>query len=103
MAKECEHLCKCGFFQKYQSSSELACKGLIQVYCKGSSMKECKRLAFREEHGVAPPDEMMPSGAMLSTGNETNEKTGEGKTKDEETSREAGDGNEKPQETQGTA
>jgi hypothetical protein len=28
-------------------------------------MHECKRKAFRLEHGMAPPDDMMPSGQMM--------------------------------------
>ncbi len=35
MAQECEHLNTCGFFKKYQSTKDLACKGFIAGYCKG--------------------------------------------------------------------
>ncbi|WP_407355300.1 hypothetical protein [Methanolobus sp. WCC5] len=62
---ECELLIKCGFFKKYQSTKELACKGFISRYCKGTDMDNCKRKAYRKEHGVAPSDDMMPDGHMI--------------------------------------
>ncbi len=65
MAQECELLAKCGFFKKYQSSKAAACQGFIARYCKGDKMNECKRKQYRLEHGMAPPDDMMPSGQMI--------------------------------------
>ena len=65
MDKECELLSKCGFFKKYQSTKELACKGFIKQYCKGDKMNECKRMQYRKEHGSPPSDDMMPNGAMM--------------------------------------
>lgn len=63
----CELLEKCGFFKKYQETKDLACKGFIREYCNGSRMSECKRKKYREEHGEAPSDDMMPSGHMMAT------------------------------------
>jgi hypothetical protein len=65
MAQECELLEKCGFFQKYQASKDLVCKGFIIEYCKGPKMQECKRLEYRQQHGSPPSDDMMPSGKMI--------------------------------------
>jgi hypothetical protein len=61
----CELLATCGFFQKYQKSLDLACKGFIRTYCNGSKMDECKRKLYRREHGTPPGDNMLPTGQML--------------------------------------
>lgn len=65
MQKECPYLPGCGFFRKYQSSKDMACKGFIAMYCKGAKMNECKRLEYRKEQGKPPVDDMMPSGQIL--------------------------------------
>jgi hypothetical protein len=65
MADECELLSVCGFFKKYQNTKELACRGFIAQYCKGDKMDQCKRKAFRKEHGVPPEDDMMPTGQIV--------------------------------------
>ena len=65
MDQECEMLVKCGFFKKYQPSKDLACRGFIKQYCKGPKMKDCRRLKYRQEHGVPPSDDMLPSGDMV--------------------------------------
>jgi hypothetical protein len=62
MANECKLLGTCGFFRKFNESKNLACKGFILMYCKGDKMDECKRLEYRELHGIPPSDDMMPSG-----------------------------------------
>jgi hypothetical protein len=66
MAQECELLAKCGFFAKYQATKDLACRGFINVYCRGDKMNECRRKQYRQQHGVAPSDDMMPNGSMIS-------------------------------------
>ena len=65
MEDECELLKTCGFFKKYQSVKDLACKGFIKLYCKGPRMDECKRKQYRTEHGEPPPDDMLPSGQII--------------------------------------
>ncbi|WP_292470745.1 hypothetical protein [Methanolobus sp.] len=62
---ECELLSKCGFFKKHQSNKESACKGFIAMYCKGTKMEACKRKIYRKENGVAPSDDMLPTGHMM--------------------------------------
>ncbi len=66
MEKECKLLNSCGFFKKYQLTKDLACKGFISMYCKGPKMNECKRLEYRNQYGVPPSDDMMPTGQMIS-------------------------------------
>jgi hypothetical protein len=61
----CDLLDKCGFFQKHQKSSWAACQGFITLYCQGPKMEECKRKAYRKEHGAPPPDDLLPSGQMI--------------------------------------
>ena len=61
----CELLDTCGFFKKYQSSNNLACRGLIGTYCKGPKMNQCKRLEYRNKYGRPPENSMMPSGDTM--------------------------------------
>ncbi len=65
MVGQCELLEKCGFFRKYQTGREAACNGFINQYCKGPKMEQCKRKQYRQQHGVAPSDDMLPSGQMF--------------------------------------
>lgn len=62
---ECELLSTCGFFQKYQDSLNMACKGFIKAYCSGPKMEECLRKMHRRKHGTAPDDNMLPSGQTM--------------------------------------
>jgi hypothetical protein len=62
MPEECELLEKCGFFKKFQNINELACRGFINRYCKGSDMNRCKRKEYRQKYGAPPTDDMMPNG-----------------------------------------
>lgn len=62
---DCELLNTCGFFKKYNGTKKLACAGFIKQYCRGPLQGECKRKAYRKEHGAPPPDEMMPPGGMV--------------------------------------
>lgn len=65
MAEECELLATCGFFKKYQATNDLACQDFIAKYCRGPQMARCGRKVYRDRHGMAPPDDMLPSGRML--------------------------------------
>jgi len=65
VVKECELLKTCGFFKKYQEEKDLACRGFIRQYCRGPKMSECARKAYREAHGSAPDDDMMPNGQRV--------------------------------------
>ena len=63
--KECVNLANCGFFKKYCTTKDLACRGFIARYCKGEKMEECKRLQYKKQHGVPPSDDMMPTGQVI--------------------------------------
>lgn len=64
MEKSCEMLENCGFFRKYGELNILACNGLIKMYCRGDRQYECVRRQYRMEHGVPPPDDMLPNGTI---------------------------------------
>jgi hypothetical protein len=66
MNQECELLSKCGFFNKYQETKDLACKGFIYQYCKGENIAQCKRREYRMKNGTPPSDDMMPNGLIIS-------------------------------------
>jgi hypothetical protein len=62
---ECPNLATCGFFRKFSQSNELAFKGFVVLFCRGPKQGVCKRKEYREAHGCAPSDAMMPNGAMI--------------------------------------
>jgi len=62
---ECELLATCGFFQKYQNTLDMACRGFIKTYCEGEKMEDCRRKEFRRANGTPPTDDMLPSGQMM--------------------------------------
>ncbi len=62
---ECELLDTCSFFQKYNETLNLACRGFIKTYCKGDRLDECKRKEYRNQHGQSPVADMLPSGQMM--------------------------------------
>lgn len=62
---DCELLPICGFFAKYQHTTNLACRGFMNMYCRGPQQSDCRRRQFRAEHGCAPHDDMLPSGQMM--------------------------------------
>jgi hypothetical protein len=65
MDSKCELLEKCGFFRKYKAQNDTACRGFIRMYCNGPQMDECRRKAYRMQHGAPPTDDMMPNGALF--------------------------------------
>ena len=69
MADQCELLESCGFFKAHADSNDLACKGFIQQYCRGSRMDQCARKQYRMKHGAPPPDDMMPNGSTITKSN----------------------------------
>ena len=66
--QECELLERCGFFLKPRESLDLACRGFVKSYCRGPLMDECRRKAYRREHGTPPPDDMLPTGQTMPKG-----------------------------------
>ncbi|MBN1436725.1 MAG: hypothetical protein JW936_06600 [Sedimentisphaerales bacterium] len=66
MSDECEFLSKCGFFQNFSGNSETVKEGWIKIFCKDKDKSEtCKRSQIRRETGIAPPDNMTPTGKLL--------------------------------------
>jgi hypothetical protein len=61
----CELLETCGFFQKYQDTLDLACRGFLKTYCQGEKMDECARKKYRMKHGTPPADDMLPTGQTM--------------------------------------
>ncbi len=61
----CELLDNCGFFKAYQESKNLACKGFMSEYCMGDKMDQCRRKEYKMTHGIAPPDNMLPTGQWI--------------------------------------
>jgi len=66
--KTCEMLHCCGFFNKYEHSKQIDCRGFIEAYCKGSKMNECARLEYFNKFNKIPSDDMLPSGKMMECG-----------------------------------
>lgn len=65
MATECELLSTCGFFAKYQATSDMSCKGFINTFCRGPLMEQCRRKQIKQQTGKLPSDDMMPTGLMF--------------------------------------
>lgn len=63
--KECYLLEKCGFFIRYGDSLEIDCDRVINTYCKGPQVDQCKRLQYFNQYGVSPSDNMSPDGNMI--------------------------------------
>ena len=62
---DCEMLPNCGFFHKYRDTLDLACRGFMNAYCRGERQSDCRRREHRARFGVAPSDDMLPSGQMM--------------------------------------
>ena len=67
---ECENLPICGCIKKYQDSKSMACRGFILQYCRGPKQEHCQRKAYKKEHGRPASDDMLPSGHMITAGQE---------------------------------
>ncbi len=66
MAGGCESLATCGFFKKYQTTKNLACRGFIKQFCEGPDREKCKRKEYRRANGTSAADDMMPTGQFVS-------------------------------------
>ncbi len=64
--EKCELLDTCGFFKNFKGNSEVVKQGWIKMFCEDKNKSErCARKKYREQHGVAPVDNMSPTGKML--------------------------------------
>lgn len=66
MSEKCKIIEKCGFFLRYEGSSEATNQGWIRMFC-GSADKsvECKRKLHYQQTRELPPDNMTPTGTLL--------------------------------------
>lgn len=66
MSEYCELLEKCGFFRKFNESSEVVTEGWIKNFCENQEKSEkCERKKFRKSHGKPPADNMTPTGKII--------------------------------------
>lgn len=65
MSRECEWLQRCGFLKKYRHSRRQECQDFIMVFCKGPRLQTCQRKVFRDEKGIPPSDDLMPTGKEI--------------------------------------
>jgi len=65
MSEMCGNEAKCGFFQKYSSTDKPDPQNSIKSYCRGSRRGACEREVYRKTHSATPPDDMLPSGALI--------------------------------------
>jgi hypothetical protein len=69
MSQQCELLAKCGFFANYKGNTDVVREGWIRMYCESAEKSaRCERKKIRRETGQPPPDNMAPTGKMLSPG-----------------------------------
>lgn len=59
MDEECKYLNECPIFKHIKS--EALKNASLLLYCKGSLLKECKRLHLREKN-QAVPENLLPTG-----------------------------------------
>ena len=65
--EKCELLNTCGFFQNFNSNTEVINQGWIKMFCDQHSKSErCERKIIRKETGKPPIDSMSPTGRILS-------------------------------------
>lgn len=66
MSDRCERIEKCGFFLNYEGNSEVIKQGWINMFCTNAeSSDQCTRKAAFLRTGLAPPDNMAPTGKLL--------------------------------------
>ena len=62
---ECENLDDCYFFIEFGENPDVDCEEIIQLYCKGPKMAECKRKEFKDQQGYPPPPDILPDGTSI--------------------------------------
>ena len=66
MSKRCENIEKCGFFLRYEGSSEATNQAWIRMFCSSiEKSMECRRKFYKQDTGQTPPDNMTPTGTLL--------------------------------------
>jgi len=66
MSEKCENIEKCGFFLRYEGSSEATNQRWIRMFCSSvENSVECKRKLYSLQRQQVPPDNMTPTGTMI--------------------------------------
>ncbi len=68
MCMECEMLNECEFFRKYRHVMEATCRGHHKgctVEGKWTNARGKQKKRYGVQHETAPPDNMLPNGAMV--------------------------------------
>lgn len=64
--EKCELLEKCGFFLNFKGNPDVIKQGWIRMFCESKEKSEkCERKKKRKQTGMAPADNMAPTGKML--------------------------------------
>ncbi|HEX2965132.1 MAG TPA: hypothetical protein VHO84_05080 [Syntrophorhabdaceae bacterium] len=66
MKKNCELLDTCGFFKNFNQNAGVEERSWIRMYCESPITSDsCQRKLFRSKTGLAPADNMAPTGKIL--------------------------------------
>ncbi|BCR04990.1 hypothetical protein DESUT3_20590 [Desulfuromonas versatilis] len=68
MAKDCELIDHCCFFNKFKNRQSIAWQGIFRIYCLGGLPFLCERRRFHFESGQQPSENIMPTGKLVSRG-----------------------------------
>ncbi len=63
--KKCELFDKCGFLQKHLTINQLACQGIIRMFCEGGNHSDCARKRVFFEAAIIPSDDLLPNGKFI--------------------------------------
>jgi hypothetical protein len=65
---ECDKIAECSFLKEYKDIAASTIQKMINLYCTGTSSKECLRKKYIEKIGEDPPVAMMPNGINAESG-----------------------------------
>jgi len=65
MSDVCVNHPDCGFLKKYAANEKIVDLAAVKLYCRGPRKGACERVVYRKTHNVAPPDDLMPNGALV--------------------------------------
>lgn len=65
MSEVCGKIGICGYFKKYSETGKASHQSYIKSYCCGPRHGACEREVYRKAFDAVPPDELMPSGALV--------------------------------------
>ena len=66
MSEKCGLLENCGFFKNFKGNAKAIHEGWILLYCGNKANSEkCKRKQIQRQTGIAPSDNMTPTGKLM--------------------------------------